>query len=142
MGWKKYFLLALIILSLTIFKSCSVNFQLKLSGSTAVAQTVNDQEAEAERLFEQGKKQFRSSQFDEALKSWKDSLTIFRQIGNRKGVANSLNNLGIDYRRLGSYPKAIDYHQQSLEIKKEIGKRQGIAQYIKKLVNANSKNSD
>ncbi|WP_088243908.1 tetratricopeptide repeat protein [Calothrix rhizosoleniae] len=107
MGCKKYILLALITLSLTICESCGVNLQLRLLGSTAVAQTKNDRKAEADRLLEQGNKQYRISQFSQALQSWKQSLTIYREIGNRLGVAASLGNLGLAYRNLGDYKKPL-----------------------------------
>ncbi len=127
MAYQKYILLALITASLTISESCGVNFQLRLLGSTAVAQTRNSRKAEADRLLDQGSKQFNTSKFQQALLSWKQSLAIYREIGNRKGIAKSLNNLGIAYRNLGDYPKAIDYLQQSLAIEKEMGNRKGVA---------------
>jgi CHAT domain-containing protein/Tfp pilus assembly protein PilF len=52
-------------------------------------------------------------------------LQIYREIKDRKGESNSLNNLGLAYKSLGQYQKAIDYHTQSLTIKREIGDRKG-----------------
>ncbi|BAY95709.1 MULTISPECIES: CHAT domain-containing protein [unclassified Tolypothrix] len=125
MGWKKYFLLALIILSLTISKSYGVNYQVKLLGSTAIAQTTNDRKAEADRLLEQGNKQFEMSQFKEALQSWEQSLAIYREIGDRQGEATSLLRLGNVYDSQEDYGKAIDYYLRSLAIFKQIGNSQG-----------------
>ena len=151
MTLKKYILLALITLSLTISESFAVNLKLKFLDSTAVAQTVNDRKAEADRLLEQGRKQFRSSQFKQALQSWEESLAIYREIGdtpegssyaNREGIANSLGNLGIVYASLGDYRKAIDYQVQSLAISKEIGNRLGQAQSLNNLGNAYQKLKD
>ncbi|WP_088243909.1 tetratricopeptide repeat protein [Calothrix rhizosoleniae] len=65
----------------------------------------------------------------------KQTLAISKEIGNRLGVANSLNNLGLAYRNLGDYKKAIDYHQQSLKIDKEIGNRLGVANSLGNLGN-------
>ncbi len=127
MGCQKYILLALITLSLTISESCGVNSQVGLLDSTAVAQTTNNRKAEADRLREQGLKQFESNQLQKALQSWQQSLAIYREIKNRQGEAASLGLLGVVYHKLGNYRKAIDYYQQSLAIKKEIGNRQGIA---------------
>ncbi|MEL7409058.1 MAG: CHAT domain-containing protein, partial [Cyanobacteria bacterium J06558_2] len=53
------------------------------------------------------------------------SLAIDREIGNRGGEANSLNNLGIAYFPLGEYQRSINLHQQSLAIDREIGNREG-----------------
>ena len=116
MKWKKYFILAVITLSLIICGSYGVNLKLKFLNSTAVAQSVSDRKAEADRLFEQGKKQAERSQFQQALQSWEQSLAIYREIGNRRGIAVSLGNLGLVYNSLEDYRKAIDYHQQSLVI--------------------------
>ena len=84
-------------------------------------------QAEADRLLEQGKQQFNISQFREALQFWEQALTIYLEIGDRLGEANSLGNLGLAYYSLGQYQKAIAFHQQSLEIEREIGNRQGEA---------------
>ncbi|MEC4812629.1 MAG: CHAT domain-containing protein, partial [Scytonema sp. PMC 1069.18] len=53
------------------------------------------------------------------------SLTILREIKDRRGEGQSLGNLGLAYHSLGDYPKAIDYHQQSLTILREIKDRRG-----------------
>jgi CHAT domain-containing protein len=52
-------------------------------------------------------------------------LAIEREIGDRKGEANSLGNLGGVYHSLGQYRKAIEFNQQSLAIEREIGDREG-----------------
>ena len=113
MKLKKYAFFTLITLSLTIPESWGVNFKFTLLNSTAVAQTVNNRKAEADRLFEQGIKQLNISQFKEALQSWQQSLAIYREIGDRQGIANCLNNFGLAYYSLGDYRKAIDFFQQS-----------------------------
>lgn len=123
----KYFLLALITFSLTVSEFRAVNFKFTFLGSTAVAQSVNERKAEADRLLKQGIKQYSISQFQNALRFWKQSLAIYREIGDREGVAESLNKLGGAYGELGDYRKAIDFHQQSLEIEKQIGNPFGIA---------------
>jgi CHAT domain-containing protein len=81
--------------------------------------------AEADRVLEQGIQQFKISQFREALQSGEQALTIYREIGDREGEANSLGNLGNAYHSLGQYQKAIDFYQQSLEIERKIGDRLG-----------------
>ncbi|MEP6580652.1 tetratricopeptide repeat protein [Microcoleus vaginatus GB2-A3] len=97
---------------------------LGMNDNTSVAVT---REAEADRLFEQGIQQFNITQFREALQSWEQALTIYREIGYRQGEANSLGNLGNAYDSLGQYHRAIEFHEQSLEIEREIGNRQGEA---------------
>jgi CHAT domain-containing protein/Tfp pilus assembly protein PilF len=93
-------------------------------------------EAEAYRLLEQGNRQDDISQFREALQSWEQALTIYREIGNRQGEAASLGNLGIAYKSLGQYHKVIEFDEQSLQIEREIGNRDGEAASLCNLGNS------
>ncbi|MEG4277477.1 CHAT domain-containing tetratricopeptide repeat protein [Microcoleus sp. MON1_C1] len=106
---------------------------LGMNDNTSVAVT---RKAEADRLLQQGIQQYKISQFREALHSWEQALTIYREIGNRQEEANSLGNLGNAYYSLGQYHRAIAFHEQSLEIKREIGDRQGEAISLGSLGNA------
>ncbi len=54
-------------------------------------------------------------------------MEIDREIGDRRGEAISLGNLGNAYYSLGQYQQAIEFQQQSLEIEREIGNRGGEA---------------
>ncbi|MEC4887927.1 MAG: tetratricopeptide repeat protein [Scytonema sp. PMC 1070.18] len=134
MRWTKYFLLALITLSLTISESCGVNYKSTLLNSTAVVQTVNNCKAEADRLFKRDLEQARTkSQFQQALQSWQQSLAIYREIGDRYREGATLDLIGNAYGSLGDYPKAIGYFEQALKIGKEIGNRGGIASSLRNL---------
>ena len=93
---------------------------LGMNDNTSVEVT---REPEADRLLEQGNQQFNISQFREALQSWEQALTIYREIGNRQGEGASLGNLGTAYNSLGQYHRAIKFLKQSLEISREIGDR-------------------
>jgi len=86
---------------------------LGINNNTSVAVT---RKAEADRLLEQGIQQCNISQFREALQSWEQALTIYREIGYRQGEAGSLGNLGNAYVSLGQYHRAIAFYEQSLEI--------------------------
>ena len=97
---------------------------LGMNDNTSVAVT---RKAEADRLLKQGIQQHNISQFREALQSWEQALTIYREIEYRQGEANSLGNLGSGYYSLGQYQRAIAFHEQHLEISREIGDRQGEA---------------
>ena len=97
---------------------------LGMNDNTSVAVT---RKAEAKRLFEQGNQQYKISQFREALHSWEQALTIYREIGHRQGEAASLGSLGNAYQFLGQYDTAIEFYQQSLQILREIGHRQSEA---------------
>ncbi|MEW6499611.1 MAG: tetratricopeptide repeat protein, partial [Cyanobacteriota bacterium] len=80
---------------------------------------------EADRLLQQGIEQFQTSQFEAALQSWQQALTIYREIKDRLGEGNALGGLGLAYSFLGDYAKAIEYHQQFLAIAREIKDRLG-----------------
>jgi len=97
-------------------KSNIQNFQV-------LAQTADARKAEADRLLQQGREQFRSNQFEAALQSWQQALIIYQQIKDRQGEGKALGNLGSTYRTLGDYAKAIEYLQQSLAIAREIKDR-------------------
>ncbi|WP_293111265.1 CHAT domain-containing tetratricopeptide repeat protein [Moorena sp. SIO4G3] len=109
------------------------NVSTLFPASPGLAQTVESPKAEADRLLNKGREQYKVSQFREALQSWQRALTIYQKIEDPQGVANSLNNLGLTYNNLGDYPKAIENLQQSLTIAREIGDRKGVANSLNNL---------
>ncbi len=115
-------LLTLLTASLTPLPA---NLPLIWGTPQALAQTTDARKAEADRLLDQGYQQYQISQFEAALQSWEQALTIYREIKDRLGEGKSLGNLGSAYDSLGDYAKAIDYHQQSLAIAREIKDRLG-----------------
>ncbi|OKH32919.1 Fis family transcriptional regulator [[Phormidium ambiguum] IAM M-71] len=122
--------IATVIALLTVVADTSVTFYslTSLPVPKVLAQTNNsEKKAEADRLLQQGIQQFQNSQFREASQSLQQALTIFREIGDRKGEGAALGTLGLVYNFLGDYREAIDYHQQSLAIAREIGDRQNEA---------------
>jgi CHAT domain-containing protein len=101
------------------------NPQSTIQNQLVLAQTPDARKAEADRLFQQGNQQYQTSQFEAALQSWQQALTIYREIQDRLGEGQSLGNLGAAYRNLGDYAKAIEYQQQSLAIARQIKDRNG-----------------
>nr|WP_199305036.1 CHAT domain-containing tetratricopeptide repeat protein [Coleofasciculus sp. FACHB-125] len=100
------------------------NFPALFLSTQALAQTPDARKAEADQLFQQGIQQAQASQFEAALQSWQQALSLYREIKDRQYEGASLGNLGLAYDSLGDYAKAIDYHQQSLAIAREIKDRQ------------------
>jgi len=141
MKLKQFGIIALLSLPFTVLSHVSSpllpNFSI-FSASPVVAQTSESQKVEADRLLEQGIQQHQTSQFQAAIQSWQQALTIYREIGDRWGEANCLNNLGSAYSSLGQYQQAIDYQQQSLAIGREIGDHQGEAYSLGNLGSAYS----
>ncbi len=76
--------------------------------------------SEADRLWQQGRQQDKTSQFQAALQSWQQALIIYQEIKDRQSEGNTLNYLGLVYSHLDQYTKAIEYEQQSLAIAREI----------------------
>ncbi|KEI69117.1 hypothetical protein A19Y_4470 [Planktothrix agardhii NIVA-CYA 126/8] len=75
-------------------------------------------------------------QYQKAIEFHQQSLTIAREIGDRNGEGNNLNNLGNAYHSLGQYQKAIEFYQQSLTIAREIGDLNGEGKALGNLGNA------
>ena len=127
MHFRKMTLIALLTLVTTVTISdfpFIQNSTSQIQNFRVLAQTPDAQKAEADRLLEQGIEQYRTSQFDAAIQSWQQALTLFREIKNRKAEGSVLNNLGLVYRDLGQYSKSIEYLEQSLAIAREINDRQ------------------
>jgi CHAT domain-containing protein/uncharacterized protein HemY len=84
----------------------------------------------ANRLLQQGTQQYYKSQFQAALQSWQQALTLYRKIADHQGEVDSLNNMGNAFQALGECYQAADQHQQSLLIALEIGDRLRAAKSI------------
>ncbi|WP_190315911.1 tetratricopeptide repeat protein [Pseudanabaena sp. UWO310] len=104
----------------------------------AHAQTTIDREAEADRMNEQGIQQYQISQFEAALQSWQQALTIYREIKDRQGEGHSLGNIGVAHFSLGKYDKAIEFQLQRLAITREIKDRLDEGKALGNLGNAYS----
>ncbi|OUC15148.1 MAG: hypothetical protein B0A82_08340 [Alkalinema sp. CACIAM 70d] len=96
-----------------------------VSRAPVVAQSTQDQKAEAERLHQQGLQQSRKSDYRAALESFQKALILFKVVGDQLGEGATLNNIGSIYDRLGQIDKALEYYRQSLAIAKNIGYRLG-----------------
>ncbi|HEY9833914.1 MAG TPA: tetratricopeptide repeat protein [Stenomitos sp.] len=124
---------ALITLLAATTTAIAPNFPLSVASPPALAQTSANRKAEADRLLQQGIQQHKTSQFQAALQSFQQALSIYKEIGDHFGEAASLRGLGIRYYFLGQYQKAIEFYQQSLAIEREIGNRQGEAKSLNNL---------
>ena len=70
---------------------------------------------------------FIKGDYDEVMKYWEESLTIFEAMKDQLGISNLLNNLGAVYFNLGKDPKALEYYLKSLKVSEEIGDKLRIA---------------
>ncbi len=120
---QKLRLITLLTLVATLSGAAVPNLPVAFTASRVLAQTVDEREAQADKLLNQGYEQFNISQYETALQSWQQALIIYREIKNRQGEGWALGNIGLAYRYLGDYAKAIDYSEQSLAIAREIKDR-------------------
>ena len=113
---------ATLLLSLT---SPLLPLTLKFEPLVVQAQTTQNRNTEAMRLYEEGRQQLNRGQFREALETFQQALVIVRAIGVRQGEWLILSNIGAVYNALGQYPKALEFYQQALAIVREIGDQTG-----------------
>jgi tetratricopeptide (TPR) repeat protein len=57
----------------------------------------------------------------------REALTYAEEVGDKKGLAASYNNLGVAYRTQGALDKALEYYIKSLKLYEEIDNKEGIA---------------
>jgi CHAT domain-containing protein len=77
--------------------------------------------------LDEGKRFSKNRQYNEALESYQQALTMARRLGKEYGIAVSLGNIGIAYTNLGKHNKAIENYQQSLAIYRRLGDEENIA---------------
>ena len=82
--------IAALVLSLTAPLLPTAYSPLSVLAQTS---THSASKAEADRLLQQGRQQYRISQFDAAFQSWQKSLQIYRAIKDRLGEGNALGRI-------------------------------------------------
>lgn len=85
---------------------------------------------DADRLFQQGVEQFRSGSFENALQTYQQVLIMRSSLGDRLGVAATLDNIGETYIGLGDFNNALEKFQEALGIRSELNDRQGIGETL------------
>ena len=73
----------------------------------------------------------RQGNYAQALEHYQRSLKIREEIGDKRGIANTLDNIGNVHHSQGNYAQALEHYQRSLKIKEEIGDKQGIARHAR-----------
>jgi len=81
-------------------------------------------------LFMMGTVQHREGNYTKALDFYDASLKVREAIGDKLGIATTLNNVGVLNQERGNYAEALQYFERSLKIKREIGDNIGIAATI------------
>jgi tetratricopeptide (TPR) repeat protein len=52
----------------------------------------------------------------EALTYYQQALTIQQEVGDRRGMATTLGNIGLVYRATGDPQQVLTYYQQALNV--------------------------
>jgi len=75
----------------------------------------------------------RQGDYEQALKFYEESLVLWREIGDKSGIARSLNGLGNVSHNQGDYDQALKFYVESLVLWREIGDKSGIASSLNNL---------
>jgi serine/threonine protein kinase/tetratricopeptide (TPR) repeat protein len=63
---------------------------------------------------------------DEALRNYQESLAIKRRVGDKRGMAASLNNIAQIQELSGDSRQALKSYQEALQLRREIGDKKGV----------------
>ena len=84
---------------------------------------INKDTEEAHAYYNLGNAYYSLSDFHQAIECHKKSLSIFKEIGDRKREGCLYGNLGCAYSSLCNFQQAKKYHKQHLSIAKEVGNK-------------------
>lgn len=84
----------------------------------------------AETLSRLGNSIHSTGQPGEALKFYEQSLSLYRELKNKSGVANQLGNIGTVFMNTGKPQEALEIFQQSLAFHMELGNKQNEARSL------------
>jgi len=76
---------------------------------------------QGDSAFNAGNTVLSAEKYTSSMEYYTRSLTLKEEIGNKKGIANSLNNIGDLFYKQNDYATALDYTARSLAINEEIG---------------------
>jgi predicted ATPase len=96
--------------------------QRALAGSAGVAATIR-----AKALLAAGRLAFNQSNYDRGEVLAQEGLALFRELGDKRGIALSLNRLGVAAWRRGDYRSARVLLEEDLTLFREMGDRDRVA---------------
>jgi tetratricopeptide (TPR) repeat protein len=71
--------------------------------------------------------------YEMARALYEEGLVIFRELEDKRGIANCLNSLGVVTKDQGDFAEARALYEQSLAIRRELGDKRGIAASLNNL---------
>lgn len=96
----------------------------------------NYSKAQAKAYYLQGVSWHNRNNYPKAIDAYTNSLKIDQQIGDQKGIASSLNTIGLIYDSQKDYEVALDYYRKSLQICRVIEYSKGIANSLNNMGNS------
>ncbi|MBP5971658.1 tetratricopeptide repeat protein [Brasilonema sp. CT11] len=127
--FKSLRLIRAILLLLLMFPLYSLTVQSRTLG-TIQAQKPQNRKAEANRLFNEGVDQYNKSQFQQALKTFQKASAIYREIGDRPNLGETLSIIGNIYYKFALYKQALDSFNQALVLLGEVGDKKAIVDAV------------
>lgn len=112
------------ILFLSVLVSFSINGQ-QIDSLQAMLDTAQG-DKKVKTLNELFRAHLRSDPV-KALGYTREALTLATEIGDKRGMAASYNNLGVAYRNQGALDKALEYYITSMKIYTDLDNKEGIA---------------
>ncbi|GAB4202851.1 MAG: hypothetical protein Fur006_56710 [Coleofasciculaceae cyanobacterium] len=106
------------------------------STSSILAQTPEAQIYQANLLLNLGIRQHKTGQFAAALESLHKALAVYQNLGDDRGIANTLGSLGDTYFSIGQYEQSVGFYHQSWIVRKVLGDRIGEVEALVGLSNA------
>ncbi|MFP4060062.1 MAG: tetratricopeptide repeat protein [Bacteroidales bacterium] len=130
---EKFTLLTdLVLENLNISLNKSIEYAIK---SIVVANELNDSLKIGEAHDYLAIAHYYSGNLEQALNNWQITLSIYKNHGDNKAIAQTLNNIGVIYSSLGEYQKAIGYYQENLRIQQKTGDSLNIARSLNNIGN-------
>ena len=96
----------------------------------------------AKAALGQGRLAWRQADYVVATSSFEDSLAIWRDLGDKAGIARALNGLGTIYTEQGDQPAGLSYFEESLSVAREAGDRRAIARVLSNLASLAFQSAD
>ncbi len=98
-----------------------------LNRAYSLAVQMDNQEQKATSLHLMAVAYRNLSKPQEVLRNEQEAITIWRRIGQKRGLAFSLNTLAAAQASLGNTKDAVSNFQEALQIRREIGDKRGLA---------------
>ncbi len=112
---------SLLELSTVLYRLAPDSALIYAAQARDLANQLNQKEDLAYALKYLGLAYYFKSDFTQVLKSWEQSMEVFRSIPHPLGISNLLSNLGAVYYSKGDDSKALEYYFESLRVAQELG---------------------